>query len=267
MANFIDTEMLSAGRYLSTTKAIRVPEYQRSYAWTEDEVSQLWVDLIDSMENSRPEYFIGPIVVKRATGGEVELIDGQQRLTTILALISVLRSTFRANGDSARADLFSSRFFGERDIITLENSDKFFMNEENGNIFRNFISKEVAIDLIKDEIKKYAKKSSNHLLLNAYQTIFDLSKSFTNQKFDSQKLLSLYTYLTDNVKVLVLSVNDEADAYTIFETLNDRGRSLDTLDLLKNHLFSFAKSHLGEVRSNWGSVRENLIDVDPKNRF
>jgi len=267
MANFIDTEMLPVGRYLVNSKAIRVPEYQRSYAWTEDEVSQLWYDLIDSMDNKRPEYFIGPIVVKRASGGEVELIDGQQRLTTILIMVSVLRSLFRTNGDSERADLLSTKFFGEKDILTLQASEKFFMNEENGLIFRDFISKEIGLPVIKGELGRHRNKNSNYLLIRSYLTIVELLDDFTSQKFDRDKILSVFTYMTENVKVLVLSVNDEADAYTIFETLNDRGRSLDTLDLLKNHLFAKAKSHLPEVKQKWAALKENLLDADPKNRF
>lgn len=267
MANFIDTEMTPVGKYLSDAKAIRVPEYQRSYAWTDDEVTQLWSDLMDSMENQRPEYFIGPIVVKGTTGGEAELIDGQQRLTTVLCIVAAIRRAFRRNGDSERADWLSTRYFGEKDFATLQNNDKFFMNEENGGVFRDFISREVAEDLLEKEKSKYQRKNSNYLLLQSALTIHELHSAYCGEKFNPEKSIALLRYLTENVKVLILRVQDEADAYTIFETLNDRGRSLDTLDLLKNHLFSQSKSYLPEVKEKWSTIRENLFDVDPKNRF
>lgn len=98
MANFIETDMLPISKYLATSKIIRVPEFQRSYAWTDDEVSQLWDDIVESIENHKSEYFIGPIVVK-IDANHVELIDGQQRLTTVLIIISIIRRMFRFTGD------------------------------------------------------------------------------------------------------------------------------------------------------------------------
>jgi len=265
--NIIGTSMMPIGKYLTDSKKNSVPEYQRSYAWTEDEVSQLWIDLTDSIKNLRSEYFIGPVVVKNGTAGESELIDGQQRITTTLIIISVLRAIFRENGDSQRADLLTTWFFGQKDILTLQTEDKFFMNEENGLLYRNYISKEVGFSQITIELAKHKKNSSNYLLLNAYITLFALVKQYMGNYFDDKKLLGIVTYLKEKVKILVLSVSDEADAYQIFETLNDRGRSLDTLDLLKNHLFSKAKSGLPEVKQKWAALKENLQDADPKNRF
>lgn len=265
--NFIGTTMMPIGKYLSDSKKNSVPEYQRSYAWTEDEVSQLWTDLTDSITNQRSEYFIGPVVVKNGAAGDSELIDGQQRLTTALIIISVLRAIFRENGESERSDLLTTWFFGQKDILTLQIEDKFFMNEENGVIYRNFISKEVGVSQINSELSKHQRKSSNYLLLNAYVTIYSLVKQYMGGDFDGKKLLEVVTYLKEKVKILILSVSDEADAYQIFETLNDRGRSLDTLDLLKNHLFSKAKSGLPEVKQKWAALKENLQDSDPKNRF
>lgn len=138
MANFIETEMLPISKYLSTSKIIRVPEFQRSYAWTDDEVTQLWDDVVEAMLNNKSEYFIGPIVVKICPD-HLELIDGQQRITTALIIISIIRRMFRFSGDDQRADWFRNKFFGEQDVITLKTSEKFFMNEENNETFRSFV--------------------------------------------------------------------------------------------------------------------------------
>lgn len=113
--------MLPISKYLATSKIVKVPEFQRSYAWTEDEVSQLWDDVVEAIDNQKGEYFIGPIVVKDS-GEFLELIDGQQRLTTSLILISIIRRMFRFAGDNDRADWFRNKFFGEQDVMTLKNS-------------------------------------------------------------------------------------------------------------------------------------------------
>lgn len=268
MASFINTDMLSVGECIARCRGIRVPEYQRSYAWTEDEVLQLWQDVRDSMDNKRPEYFIGPVVVKGKDTLEVEVIDGQQRLTTIMIMLNALRLEFRKHGDAERADLIGSQYFvGKKDIKTLQTSYKFAMNDENGTCFREYLGKEVSIDVITKAAEDLPKGRSNRLLLGAMTSSYEQLLEYQGSAYNSARLIELYEYVTENIKILVLSVEDEADAYTIFETLNDRGRSLDTLDLLKNHLFARAKSYLPDVRSHWQSLRENLLEVDPKNRF
>jgi len=220
--------MLSISKYLATSKIIRVPEFQRSYAWTEDEVSQLWDDVVEAIQNQKSEYFIGPIVVK-ISDNHLELIDGQQRLTTALIIISIIRRIFRFSGDDQRADWFRNKFFGEQDVITLKTSEKFFMNEENNETFRKFVIADSTKEAIKEKQKKLLKKNSNYLLLQSINMLWDLIEKHCNNS--NEKLLDVHNFLFEKVKILVLSVQDEADAYIIFETLNDRGRSLDTLDL------------------------------------
>lgn len=268
MASFMSTDMLSVGEYISRCRLIQVPEFQRSYAWTEDEVSQLWQDVRGSMEGGRPEYFIGPIVVKGNDSAAVEVIDGQQRLATILIMLNTLRLEFRRNGEAERAGLISDIYFvGQKDMATLKADHKFAMNDENGQTYRQYIGSEVALDVIQKDLKGMPKGKSNRLLLEAALSSYEQLTEYQGPSFDSDRLVKLFEYVTKQVKVLVLGVEDEADAYTIFETLNDRGRSLDTLDLLKNHLYARAKGNLPEVRSKWTAVREHLTDADPKNRF
>lgn len=266
MANFIETEMLPVSKYLATSKIVKVPEFQRSYAWTDEEVSQLWEDLTESIENNKNEYFIGPIVVK-SSDTHLALIDGQQRLTTSLILISIIRRIFRIGGDNERADWLRNKYFGEQDIITLRTSEKFFMNQENNDVFRNFVIDDASKELVLAEQNKYLKKNSNYLLLQAIVVLWESIEKYQGESHGHERLLELHNYLFEKVKILVLSVQDEADAYIIFETLNDRGRSLDTMDLLKNHLFSKAKGYLNEVKSEWEVVKEHLFNIDPKNRF
>lgn len=267
MANSITTDMLAVGTYLTNTKQLKVPEYQRSYAWTDDEVVQLWDDLIESIDSKRTEYFIGPMVLKRPDNGPIELIDGQQRLTTILIIVSIFRKILRQTGDDHRANVLKHQYFGTEDLATLTLSEKFLMNEENGDVFRKFISTEVDQDAIRKEQQKFQKKQSNYLLLQAILTLREKITVWLGSSNELQKMISVLTYIEGQTKILALSVEDEADAYTIFETLNDRGRSLDTLDLLKNHLYSKSRLKLDEVRSNWQAVKENLSEVDSKNRF
>ena len=264
MANFIETDMVPIGKFLANSKLLKVPFFQRSYAWGADQVSQIWEDIVEAMQSDKQEYFLGPIVVK-TNEDSLEIIDGQQRLTTCLIILSIIRRLFRFAGDDNRADLFRDEFFGKKNVETLALSEKFCMNDENNETFRKFIVADAQEIDIQNEQKKFLKKNSNYLLLQAILILWESIRQYCGE--DNTRLFKPYKYLNGGVKVLSLEIKDEADAYIVFETLNDRGTPLDTMDLLKNHLFSRSNNHLEEVKSKWVTVRDNLREVDPKNSF
>jgi uncharacterized protein with ParB-like and HNH nuclease domain len=65
----------------------QVPDYQRPYSWGDDQVEQLWDDLYSAFEENQPNYFLGPVILAPTRGGYSEIIDGQQRLTTLTVLL------------------------------------------------------------------------------------------------------------------------------------------------------------------------------------
>ncbi len=98
MSKYIDSDMVPIGKLLSGDTAICVPEFQRSFAWTDEEVQQLWFDITEAMDTNQPEYFLGPMVVKKDENC-YEIIDGQQRITSVYIILSVIRRFFRNQGD------------------------------------------------------------------------------------------------------------------------------------------------------------------------
>lgn len=270
MSTYIDSDTLPIGEFMSSANALRVPMFQRNYAWTDEEVKQLWLDITEAIDNNESEYFLGPMVLKESSSYR-EIIDGQQRVATVYVILSIIRRILRSNGDNDRADWFDNEYFGKKDIMTLELQPKFQMNEINDPIFQKYILTDKDENSIRAATKGLLKKDTNYLLLQAIITIWDLLKerqlSFSGQEFDLQSLLAIERYLRQHVYVLLLTVTDEADAYVIFETLNDRGRGLTTMDLLKNHVFEKAIGQLDYVRSQWAIIRENLSDIDPSQRF
>jgi uncharacterized protein with ParB-like and HNH nuclease domain len=270
MTAYIDSETIPIGEFLSNADSLRVPTFQRNFAWTEEEVKQLWFDITEAMDNGDNDYFLGPMVIKNSINHS-EFIDGQQRIATIYIILSVIRRILSSNGDNDRAVWFNNEYFGKKDIYTLEIQPKFQMNEVNDPFFQKFIVGDGDEDDIRADLKNFLKKDTNYLLLHAIITMLSLlrsrQKSFSGKEFDLQSLLAIERYLRKHVYVLLLTVSDEAEAYVIFETLNDRGRSLTTMDLLKNHIFEKAGSQLDIVKDQWGILRENLVDIDPSERF
>jgi hypothetical protein len=201
----------------------------------------------------------------------LEIIDGQQRIATVYIVLSVIRRVLRENGDNDRADWFNHKYFGKQDVVTLQREPKFHMNEVNDPLFQKFVGADSGVTRVRSEMKGFLKKDPNYLLLQAIMIMWELVQSrqmkMSGQEFDLETLLSIEKYLREHVFVLLLTVTDEADAYIIFETLNDRGRGLTTMDLLKNHVFGKSGGYLDQVKAFWTTIRDNLTDIDPRERF
>ncbi len=93
-----------------------VPKNQRSYAWEEEHVSDLYKDLAGVISDGDPEYFLGSIVVVRTADNRLEVNDGQQRLATSAILLAAIRDYFHRAGDQRTASLIEERYLFETDI-------------------------------------------------------------------------------------------------------------------------------------------------------
>jgi len=271
MSIYINSEVTPIGKLISSDTPIRVPAFQRSYSWTDEEVKQLWIDITEAIDSKDAEYFLGPMVVKKGDKF-LEIIDGQQRITTIFIILSVIRRMLRENGDPKRADLISYKYFGEDDFETLALEPRFQMNEENDIMFQKYVVADTTESKIKSEMKNKLKKDTNYLLLQAisviWESLIERQKSVSLKDFDQGTLFELQAYLNSKIHVLLLKVEDEADAFVIFETLNDRGKSLNTIDLLKNHVFGHAGTkYINQAKNLWAAIRENLAEIDPSEKF
>jgi uncharacterized protein with ParB-like and HNH nuclease domain len=107
------------GHLLQDSK-LQVPTYQRSYAWTDKNVTQLFKDLGTAIAEGEREYFLGSIVLIGETAVRPSVVDGQQRLATITILLAAIRDYFQAKGDAGRANKIESDYLLETDLRTQE---------------------------------------------------------------------------------------------------------------------------------------------------
>ena len=140
----------------------KIPNYQRQYSWTDDQLDSLWNDLYEAYQNKSEEndcYFLGSIVVVNDGKGYYELIDGQQRITTLMILMNVLYRNFPdVNKDSDEifvADkekiLNSILFQGRRNRLQLQTDPKYDV------VFKNLISDKESFEGLKKPTKKEMK--------------------------------------------------------------------------------------------------------------
>jgi len=216
-----------------------VPLYQRSFAWQELQVSQLFEDIENNI--SEEEYFLGTIVLSQKRVGKLEIIDGQQRIATIVIFFSALKESL---DDENAIKKIQSDYLSEYDMRERENIPKLELNKEDNNFFKNFI--------INSNHSYQEKKDSHKRIKNA----FNIAKKQVRDLLDKNNndfniLYDWENFIKEKLKVVVIIVPNDANAFTIFETLNDRGLELAQIDLLKNYLYSKAGKRLEEAQNSW----------------
>ncbi|WP_405598381.1 MULTISPECIES: DUF262 domain-containing protein [unclassified Streptomyces] len=232
---------------------LRVPIYQRSYCWhAEEEVSDFWADVKSAFEDNA-EYFLGTVVLT-AEGGSVRkmVIDGQQRLVTASLLIAAIRDEFHYRGEGKKSEGIQRRYLADEDLYSDGIEPKLSLNVDDDDVYQEIVltSGHVAHDTRMEPIFRaysYLRKRVHEVATAAGGSSAD-------------RLLKLVSFLENWARLGVVEVPTEADAYVIFESLNNRGADLTTADLLKNYLFGRAKDDIDKVRTSWAKAT-NSIDT------
>jgi uncharacterized protein with ParB-like and HNH nuclease domain len=231
------------------TKRFRVPAYQRSYAWEEEHVAELMRDIHDAIQSKENEYFLGSIVVTGPTDGKHDVVDGQQRLTTISLLVAAIKDIFAEKGDHEVVVSVKSDYLVNTDRKTKEKEPKLTLNEVDNELFQELIENCVNIDST-----KYQRQSHQRLILAANQIREYLKTLLSKSKDEEEMLHAWLDYLESNLKIIVVAAPDDSNAFVIFETLNDRGLELAISDLLKNYLFHKSGDKIEEAKNRWLSM-------------
>jgi len=248
-ASSITIELEGVGRIL-LNRNLSVPTYQRSYAWEDEHVIDLFNDIETAIADSANEYFIGSIVTTKNQCPRAEVADGQQRLATITILLAAIRNFFYENNDKERADSITADLLHKKDLKTLTLIPKLQLNDVDNDFFINRI-------LLRPDDPNRAQnptKPSHIRIDRAAALAKDHVSRIGTGRAPTERLINLVEYLTDSVKVIWVRVSDDTNAFMIFETLNDRGLTLAITDLLKNHLFGLAGIRLNEVQRSWISM-------------
>lgn len=237
-----------------------IPDYQRPYAWSESECLTLWEDIFsfafpdndkDKFNSSNDEYFLGPIVTFKNENEKMEIIDGQQRLTTLLLF---LRAFYARYGNMQDAEAKATRESIEKCIWKTDEFGK-------PNMSALKINSEVATDNDKDEFLSILKDG------NAPKEM--KSNYATNYRFFQNKIEEFlnsfpgyFSYLPirilNNCILLPIEAESQDTALRIFSTLNDRGKPLSDADIFKAQFYKYysAKGEKDEFIKKWKSLEE-----------
>jgi hypothetical protein len=257
----LDVTLAGLGAVLSSRR-VAVPPYQRLYAWTGEHTSALFKDLNDAIRNKDREYFLGTVVITKDPTGRQWVIDGQQRLTTTSILLASIRDYFLENGDQERADIIQREHLSKKDLETLEDTPYIKLNDTDHDFYLNRILARPGAS----RTAVTADTPSQVLLAKAADAAQQfIARQASSTNAPSQLLMEWVKFIREKAKVIVVEVANEANAFTIFEVLNDRGLDLTVADLLKNFLFKHAGDRLNEAQSAWVSMTSMLEALGEKN--
>lgn len=232
-----------------------IPDYQRNYSWTiDEEISVFWDDFIYYLDKDpKSNFFIGPMVFKAdgINSSEFEVIDGQQRLITFSILLSVIISLFDKYKRKDLSDglkqylIYKDEKNHEQLVIETIEPHPFFQN-------KIFHAKNV-------KPTKNSEKLIEKAMMFFNSEIEILLKKIQKEKKKSEFLEKIRDYIFEIDTVIIVS-DDETDAFTIFETINTRGKDLSSLDLLKNFIFKNYPTLTGvrEPKKTWKDLVDNI---------
>lgn len=267
-ANLLNTSTTNFIELIGNGRLYRVPPYQRDYSWTEEQWEDLWNDLIEVAAKPEETHYMGALVIEGRSDREFGIIDGQQRLATLsllaLAVISRLQKMADAGIDPEanrqRAIALRSRFIGEKDPASLIEASKLNLNSRDDGFYQDYLVQ------LRRPINPRGLPKSNRLLWECFCYFERRIAGVEEFGNDGQRLASLVSESVGRQLMFIrVTVDDELNAYTVFETLNARGLELSATDLLKNYLFSRLRveADLHALRRRW----QVLVTTVQQERF
>lgn len=246
-ATGIDFGLTGIGQQLKSS-LLRVPLYQRSYAWGVDQVTDFCSDLKNAFNGNPREHFMGTIVLSHDGGDRATVIDGQQRLATAALLLAALRDYYLANGDTNRADGINRDYLNSYSDADDAFEPRLQLNSEDDEFFRQYI--------VTGSAAAAPSRDSHPLIKASYDMLYGFveAEALSAGSGWVQRLVEWRKFVENDLRVIHVTVPTESDAFLIFETLNDRGAKLTLADLLKSYLFGKAATTatgLDQVRERW----------------
>ncbi|WP_017686444.1 DUF262 domain-containing protein [Vibrio cholerae] len=237
-----------------------VPRFQRDYAWDIEQWEDLWSD-ITALDREEGLHYMGYIVLQQVEQYKYDVIDGQQRLVTlsiiILAAMKAIKDMIARGEDEAenkeRLDEITKHFVGTKNLVSLKVVSKMELNRNNNRFFQKICS-----DL--EAPNSRGMTSTNKLLRKCFEF-------FTKKNFGATgaEIAQFIIDFSSSMVFTKIIVQDDLNAYKVFETLNARGVQLSTPDLLKNYLFSIVTKdenifdeELNDLDEQWSEIIAQL---------
>ena len=262
-SNLLNTGTATFLELIGNGRLYVVPAYQRDYSWTEEQWEDLWTDIEDLSARPDDTHYMGALVVEGKSDRQFAVIDGQQRLATlslfVLSVIARLRELAEQDVDSddnrQRAEALRARFIGEKDPASLIQASKLSLNDNDNGFYQDYLVQ------LRNPLNPRGLPKSNRLLWQCFLYFKRQVDEWAGAAPDGARLARLVSETAGRQLMFIrIAVDDELNAYTVFETLNARGLELSATDLLKNYLFSRLRtsSDLEALQRRWKALMNTV---------
>lgn len=251
-------------------KKYYIPKYQRDYSWTSgEELKELWTDVLSAFSKDK-DYFMGTILLAKHDehADHFDIVDGQQRTVSFMLLLSVIRDYSKLIQDGKISTKYLSAEYGDEDDIADE-----LYSEVRGHIGKkdNYLRVtnkdqpffEKALDVKRRELKTEVNKSTNRIIKGKRFFQDEIQKEFFERINSLDNLKRFYEFCITKLKFVTIVVEDDYDAYVIFESLNSKGMDLSVADLLKNKVLNNIKDDRDQeiVLNDWDELVKTIQDI------
>lgn len=248
--------ILESGTYI-------IPRFQRPFSWEKDHIEEFWQDTTSDIKK---DYFIGSFVIYNMPNNSYGVVDGQQRLTTITVALCAIRDKYKELGYAAPANGV------HRLIVThdLDNEEQFVLKAESS--YPYFQSQIQSLDKDDEKIEIGVEEKA---LKDAYEQLrkyveLGVLQAMANGQDEAKNKTAVKKWLDQirdkllSLKVISITLDNQDDAYLIFETLNTRGKDLTAADLAKNHILRLIPAkgkELDRAKDHWRDIQINLEEA------
>lgn len=211
----------------------QIPDYQRPYSWGDEEIEQLWDDLKSAFDNQDESYFLGPVILAQ-TPDSLEVIDGQQRLTTLTILLCALRDLYltEENSSNNERQILRRRILNAIESLT----DKRYRLRLLTQAQYQYKFEQEILKKVQFPNQPYAKREKQKIetkFINA-SSIFRVKLS---EIVDIEKIYEFSNYILEKVIMITVTCANRTSAIKLFQIINTRGLELSTADLVKSYLY------------------------------
>jgi hypothetical protein len=247
----------SLAKIFSDDYVFTIPGYQRPYAWGKDQAQELLDDLLGALTSAPTQlsdaapYFLGSIVlIKSDASPEATVVDGQQRLTTLTLLLSVIRATVQ---DAAVQSGITKRIYEHGDVVSAtQERYRLLLRERDRDFFRQYVQHENGLQTL---------IQFNTPLPDAQARLRANAKVFMDvlAKLQQHDLVRLVQFIITRCYLVTVATPDLDSAYRIFGVLNSRGLDLSATDILKAEIIGGIEPALRDTYTRkWEDEEEDL---------
>jgi len=265
MEDTFSPENQTISKIFNCDQIYRIPNYQRQYSWTNEQLEVLWDDLYEEYENENNKcYFLGSIVVVK-TGDYLDIIDGQQRITTLMIMMDVLRKTFpEINKDSNEINFVDIKKIDDSILHSGRRSRLQLQSDPNYDaLFNTKIIKRKNYEKLSKPTKlEMGMDNPEYKYLNTAYFFYKKFRELSKENLD--KFVNYIFFRTNIIKIVC---TDESFAIKLFQVLNDRGQDLSNSDLVKAELFGKYETDDSDGKNSFNVQWNNIIKLANDNEF